>query len=87
MFRNRHGLPHLSGDTDGKSDLLASVVWIRREAGQFSCQGFLRKSLTMSIYIPVRTNWPTVAEKPDRKALKGWIHELVVMDPDPLTSE
>lgn len=40
-----------SGDTDGKSALLASVVWMRREA--------------------VRTNWPTVAENPDRKALKG----------------
>lgn len=24
-------------------------------------------------YIPVRTNCPTVAEKPDRKALKGWM--------------
>lgn len=22
--------------------------------------------------IPVRTNWPTVAEKPDKKALKGY---------------
>ena len=22
--------------------------------------------------LPVRTNWPTVDEKPDRKALKGW---------------
>lgn len=41
----------LSGDTAGKSDLLLSVVWMRREA--------------------VRTNWPTVAEKPERKALKG----------------
>ena len=40
---------YLSGETFGKSDLLASVVWMRRET--------------------VRTNWPTQAPKPDRKAL------------------
>lgn len=49
---------YLSGDTDGKSDLFPSAVWIRREA--------------------VRTNWPTVAEKPERKALKGYCLGVMV---------
>jgi hypothetical protein len=27
----------------------------------------------------VRTNWPTAAEKPERKALKGWRNWLLVL--------
>src|SRR4051812_18360730 len=58
-----------SGDTEGKSDLLASVVWIRRDATHILSASCL--DLELRRPIPVRTNCPTVAEKPERKALKG----------------
>lgn len=59
--------------TLGKSDLFCSSVCMRRETITTSSakgdeemdQGHEDQ------YIPVRTNWPTVAAKPARKALKG----------------
>lgn len=80
---------YLSGDTAGKSDLLASVVWIRREAmKRVNCQyAFDIVYLGNVEHSPVNTNCPTVAEKPERKALKGYppiISTSVPNHPQPL---
>ena len=70
--------PYLSGDTEGKSALFASVVWMRSDAEQgddelASASGrYSGKGGGHNGDLPVRTNCPTVAEKPERKALKGY---------------
>lgn len=54
--------------------------------GSLDAKGsFCRISLASSLFgrgragesIPVRTNWPTVAEKPERKALNGYHRHII----------
>ena len=70
QFLKQNTWPYLSGDTEGKSLLLASVVCIRNETGFVSTSSWTPDGNRHS---PVKTNCPTVAENPDRKALKGYI--------------
>lgn len=77
-------MTYRSGDTAGKSLLLASVVWIRNEAVVlllYTRVSFLFVLHEHSHYIldngknvPVKTNCPTVAANPDKKALNGCMY-------------
>ncbi len=72
QFHKGGTVTYRSGDTDGKSPLLASVVWIRNEATPFvSIKQPSQAIHPTSQDLPVRTNCPTVAENPDKKALNG----------------
>lgn len=65
------GVANLSGETLGNSALFASVVWMRRETKHRIRQHSHDWAVGGGLCILVRTNWPTVAPKPERKALKG----------------
>ncbi len=77
-------LPFNSTITKGELRVCLPLGGYRRELGLVRLGGLhserrcrLLVSLfptaaSVSVNIPVRTNWPTVAEKPERKALNGW---------------
>lgn len=60
---------YLSGEMVGKSCLLEVLVWTRSEAVTVSIPSSTTTRAEMNL--PVRTNCPTVAPKPDKNALNG----------------
>ena len=68
-------LTYRSCDTAGKSPLFDSVVWILNEAvPPYQHPTFQSDPYPPEIHSPVKTNCPTVAEKPDKNALNGYTH-------------
>ena len=62
-------IPYLSGETSSKEALFSVFVCIRKEA---TAPSVSHAPCDPKSNIPVRTNCPTVAENPDKKALKGY---------------
>jgi hypothetical protein len=73
-------VPYLSGDTSLNSALFSAFVCIRNEAIQNQLVSLLPQ-LESEHNSPVSTNCPTVAEKPERKALNGYFKSKVSTAP------